>query len=69
MANTTEPSVCGGDAVLMSNYFDHLLLLLAPHSTKPVGVKIESKKSDKSPAVAEMGDRLVRGLPPYQVLP
>jgi len=27
LANTTEPSVCGGDAVL-SNYFDHLLLLL-----------------------------------------
>ena len=27
-ANTIEPSVCGGDATyLMSNYFDHFLLL------------------------------------------
>jgi len=25
LANTIEPSVCGGDAALMSNYFDHLL--------------------------------------------
>jgi len=23
--NTTEPSVCGGDAAFMSNYFDHVL--------------------------------------------
>jgi len=27
LANTIKPSMCGGDAVL-SNYFDHLLLLL-----------------------------------------
>jgi len=27
LKNTTEPSMCGGDAAL-SNYFDHLLLLL-----------------------------------------
>ena len=26
LVNTTEPSVCGGDAIgLMSNYFDHFL--------------------------------------------
>jgi len=24
LANTIEPSVCGGDAVLLSNYSDHL---------------------------------------------
>jgi len=24
LANMTEPSMCGGDAALMSNYFDHL---------------------------------------------
>ena len=23
MANTTEPSVCDGDAAFLSNYFDH----------------------------------------------
>ena len=23
--NTTEPSICGGDAAFLSNYFDHLL--------------------------------------------
>ena len=28
LANTTEPSVCGGDAVILSNYSDHSLLLL-----------------------------------------
>jgi len=27
VANTIEPSVCGGDAAFLSNYFDHLLLL------------------------------------------
>jgi len=27
LANTTEPSICGGDAAFLSNYFDHLLLL------------------------------------------
>jgi len=25
LANTIEPSVCGGEAVFLSNYFDHLL--------------------------------------------
>jgi len=24
LANTVEPSMCGGDAVFLSNYFDHL---------------------------------------------
>jgi len=24
LANTTEPSMCGGDAAILSNYFDHL---------------------------------------------
>ena len=24
MANKTEPSMCGGDADFLSNYFDHL---------------------------------------------
>jgi len=27
LANTIEPSVCGGDAAFLSNYFDHLLLV------------------------------------------
>ena len=26
VANTTEPSICGSNAALLSNYFDHLLL-------------------------------------------
>ena len=29
LANTTEPSVCCGDAVSLSNYFDHLLFVKA----------------------------------------
>jgi len=33
LANTIEPSVCGGDAVLCQNYFDHLLLLLQLRSS------------------------------------
>jgi len=28
MANKIEPSMCGGDAAFLSNYFDHLLLSL-----------------------------------------
>ena len=27
LANTIEPFMCGGDAVFLSNYFDHLLIL------------------------------------------
>ena len=27
LANTTEPSIFGGDAAFLSNYVDHLLLL------------------------------------------
>jgi len=27
LANTIEPSLCGGDAVLTSNYFDHLFFM------------------------------------------
>jgi len=27
LANTTEPSMCGGDAAFLSSYFDHLLVL------------------------------------------
>jgi len=30
LANTTEPSMCGGDAAFLSNYFDHLLCLREP---------------------------------------
>ena len=26
LANAIEPSMCGGDAVFLSNYFDHLLV-------------------------------------------
>jgi len=33
LANTIEPSVLGGDAALLSNYFDHLLLLLGRWSS------------------------------------
>jgi len=29
LANTIEPSMCGGDAAFLSNYFDHLLRLQA----------------------------------------
>ena len=28
LANTIDPLMCGGDAVFLSNYFDHLLFLL-----------------------------------------
>jgi len=28
VANATEPFICGGNAAFLSNYFDHLLLLL-----------------------------------------
>ena len=28
LANTSEPFMCGGNAAFLSNYFDHLLLLL-----------------------------------------
>ena len=28
LANTTEPSVCGSDAAFLSNYFNHLLVLM-----------------------------------------
>jgi len=31
LANTTEPSTCGGDATFLSNYFDHLLFLGCHH--------------------------------------
>jgi len=27
IANTIEPSICGGDAAFLSNYFDNLLIL------------------------------------------
>ena len=30
LANTTEPSTCGGDEAFLSNYFDYLLLLWPP---------------------------------------
>jgi len=30
LANTSEPSMCGGDAAFLSNYFDHLLNSVAP---------------------------------------
>jgi len=29
LANTTEPSMCGGDVAFLSSYFDHLLVLSA----------------------------------------
>jgi len=29
LANTTELSMCGGDAAFLSNYYDHLLLYSA----------------------------------------
>jgi len=28
LANTTKPSICGGDAAFLSNYFYHLLIVL-----------------------------------------
>ena len=31
LANTTEPSMCGGDADFLSNYFDHLLIFESCH--------------------------------------
>jgi len=30
LANMIELSMCGGNATFLSNYFDHLLLLLCP---------------------------------------
>jgi len=32
LANMTELSVCGGDAAYLSNYFDHLFLLVSLHN-------------------------------------
>jgi len=29
LTNTIEPSMCGGDAAFLSNYFDHLLASVA----------------------------------------
>ena len=29
LANTTEPTMCGGDAAFLSNYFDQFFLLLS----------------------------------------
>jgi len=29
LANTIEPSVCGGNAGLMTNYFDHLCIFIS----------------------------------------
>jgi len=41
LTNTIEPSMCGGDVAFLSNYFDHLLLLLHNYlyiiCTKSVG--------------------------------
>ena len=28
LANTTEPSMCGGDAAFLSNYFDQLFVII-----------------------------------------
>ena len=28
MANTIEPTICGGDAAFLSNYFDHSLNMI-----------------------------------------
>jgi len=28
LANTTEPSMCIGDAAFLSNYFDHLFIVI-----------------------------------------
>jgi len=36
MANTTKPSMCGGDAAFLSNYFDHLLLIIKGTETVQV---------------------------------
>ena len=33
VANTTEPSICGGDAAFLSNYFDHLLIFTQAGNT------------------------------------
>ena len=54
LANTIEPSMCGGDAAFLSNYFNHLLLLgrIAALARRSLLLKI-----NKSSAVAEIGDR------------
>jgi len=36
LMNTTEPSMCGGDAALLSNYFDHLFTGVTIHLTPGV---------------------------------
>jgi len=33
-ANTIKPSVCGGDAAFISDYFDHLLLVIRSDFTE-----------------------------------
>jgi len=38
MADTIVPSMCGGDAAFLSDYFDQLLLLLLPPLLLLVGI-------------------------------
>ena len=33
LMNTIKPSMCGGDAAFLSNYFDHLSSLISSHRT------------------------------------
>jgi len=43
LANTTEPSLCGGYATFLSNYFDHLLLrnaYVSLRSDRSLGVPV-----------------------------
>jgi len=37
LANTTELSMCGGDAAFLSNYFDHLFHLWHTYGMVSVG--------------------------------
>ena len=44
LLNTTEPSMCGGDAAFLSNYFDYLLIVMdginsgSWHHCLPIGI-------------------------------
>jgi len=43
--NTTEPSVCGDDAAFLSNYFDHLFIIVIINLCAAGGGKMRHRNS------------------------
>jgi len=52
---TTEPSMCGGDAAFLSNYFDHLFLVLRGIFSASLSIATHSRDIDKQQKVVEKG--------------